>query len=51
MIAFMEEHSVSKAIVVCNESTLRKMTLSDEKCIYIYPYTAFLNALWNDQIL
>ncbi|CAO4835248.1 MAG: hypothetical protein CNLJKLNK_01428 [Holosporales bacterium] len=51
MIAFMDDHSVSKAIVVCNELTLRKITFSDDKCIYIYPYVTFLKELWNDKIL
>jgi predicted AAA+ superfamily ATPase len=46
LIAFLEEHPDSKAIVVSRDKRERKLLLANDQLITIFPWEKFLNALW-----
>lgn len=49
--AFMEEHDLQKAYIVCLEPTARKITITKDREIIILPVKRFLEKLWSAEIL
>lgn len=50
IIAFMEERDITKGHVICREESPRKITIKENKAIYILPYQLFIEKLWNNEI-
>lgn len=50
IIAFMEERDITKGYVICREESPRKITIKENKAIYILPYQLFIEKLWNNEI-
>jgi uncharacterized protein len=50
MKAFMEEHKLSTAYVVCLESKSRKLLIGDDREILVLPVEEFLKKLWLKEI-